>query len=157
VVSPADGHVTHIEEAEEPAFLGGPALRISIFLSIFDVHLNRAPLDGRVAYVQYREGGFLNAMRSDSAASNEANDIGLETDEPRAPRVLVRQIAGLIARRIVCEAAPGASLRRGEVFGMIKFGSRTDLFLPRDSGLELRVKVGDAVRAGATVLGELPA
>lgn len=155
LVSPADGRVTHIEETEDPGGLGERALRISIFLSIFDVHLNRAPCDATVLSTHYVKGDFVNAMRGDASHRNERNDLLLATDDPRLPRLLVRQIAGLIARRIVCAVHPGERLQRGERFGMIKFGSRTDLFLPASTPIALRVAVGDAVYAGATVIGEL--
>lgn len=156
LVAPADGVVTHVEEAEAPAFLGGRALRISVFLSVFDVHVNRIPHAGRVVHAEYRQGEFLNAMRADSGHRNEAMDLGMESDDPRLPRFLVRQIAGLIARCIVCEAKPGAELARGQRYGMMKFGSRTDLFLPAGTRVDIRVKVGDRVRGGVSVLGVLP-
>ncbi len=156
MVSPADGTVTHIDEVEEPDFIGGKALRVSIFLSVLSVHINRCPCDGKVKYLKYKKGDFVTAMSPDSSHRNEANDLGLETGDARAPRVLVRQIAGILARRIVCAAREGEDLARGQRYGMIKFGSRTELFLPVDSGLKLKVKVGDPVRGGLTVIGELP-
>lgn len=155
IISPADGVVSHIDEVEESDFIGGKAIRLSIFLSIFNVHLNRAPVAGRVIYSKYKKGEFVNAMRADSGHLNEYNDIGLEVDDSRMPRILIRQIAGLIARRIVCEAKKGDSLSRGERYGMIKFSSRTSIYLPIDTPISWQVKVGDPVRAGATVLGKL--
>ncbi|MFH0911561.1 MAG: phosphatidylserine decarboxylase family protein [Planctomycetota bacterium] len=155
LVSPADGRVTHIEVVEEPDFIGGPALKIGIFLSLFDVHLNRAPSSGTVRYLRYRRGKFHDARSEASSAENESNAIGIETDHPNAARVLVKQIAGVIARRIVCDCREGDALKTGELIGMIKFGSRTELYLPAEASLSLRVAVGDPVRAGTTVLGVL--
>jgi len=151
----ADGTVTHIDEVDEPSFLGGPARRISIFMSIFNVHVNRLPVDGRVAYRAYRRGQFINAMSGDSAHRNEANDLGIETEDPRMPRLLVRQIAGLIARRIVCVPAVGDPVRQGERFGMIKFSSRVEIYLPLATAFTPRVRIGEAVQAGTTILGDL--
>lgn len=155
LVSPADGHVTHVETIDTPAELGGrgQALRVSIFLSIFDCHLNRAPCAGRVESVTHRPGRFLNALRAASAAENEQNTLILRPDATGIP-VLVRQIAGVIARRIVCTAAPEDHLATGQRFGMIKFGSRTDLVVPTETPVELRVGVGDKVKAGQTILGQ---
>jgi phosphatidylserine decarboxylase len=140
VVAPADGRVTAVEGA-----------RISIFLSVFDVHVNRAPVAGRVAALDYRPGRFGNAMRARSAAQNEQNRITLETP---SGAVLVTQIAGLLARRIVFWPRVGDRVERGQRIGMIKFGSRTDLVLP--PGFEWLVRVGDHVRAGATPVARLP-
>lgn len=156
LVAPADGVVTHVEEADEPTFLGGRALRISVFLSVFNVHVNRTAYAGRVVHAAYREGAFVNAMRADAGHRNEAMDLGFETDDGRMPRFLLRQIAGLIARCIVCEAKPGDVLTCGERYGMMKFGSRTDLFVPVEAHLDVHVKVGDPVRGGETILGVLP-
>ncbi len=156
LLSPADGTVTHVDEVEEPSFISGRALRISIFMSIFSVHVNRAPCAGRVAHKAYRKGQFVNALSGDSSHLNEANDMGLETALERCPRILVRQIAGLIARRIVCDKSVGDDVAQGERYGMIKFSSRVEVFLPAESGLQLSVKAGDAVRGGLSVLGEFP-
>lgn len=156
IVSPADGTVTHVDEVDDPGFIGGKALRVSIFLSIFNVHINRAPCAGTVAYRKYKKGQFVTAMRADSSHLNEMMDFGLTTPDPRVPKVLVRQIAGIAARRIVCELPEGTALARGERYGMIKFGSRTEIFLPVASQVSWRVKPGDKVQGGATVLGELP-
>ncbi len=155
VVSPADGVVTHIDEVDQPAFIEGKALRVSIFMSIFNVHVNRAPCDGRVVYLQYRKGEFLNAMIADSAHRNEANLMGLETGYGRMPKILVRQVAGLIARRIVCDCREGDEFTRGQRFGMIKFSSRVEVFMPVATMIDLRVKVGQKVCAGSTIIGEL--
>ncbi len=155
VVSPADGMVTHIDEVDEPTFLGGRARRVSIFMSLFNVHVNRTPAAGTVLHRRHRPGQFLNAMNAESAERNEAHDLGLALDEPAGERMLVRQIAGVIARRIVCVPAIGDHLARGERLGMVKFGSRLEVFVPATREWTIRVRVGQPVRAGATVLGEL--
>jgi phosphatidylserine decarboxylase len=156
VVSPADGTVTDVTEVEEPEFIGGPATRIGIFLSVFNVHVNRAPVAGAVELVRHVPGEFRDARRAEEASRvNEANLLGLRADDAAGTRVLVRQIAGAIARRIVCVTRPGERLARGQRYGMIKFGSRTELFLPRAAGFQPAVRVGDRVRGGATVVGRL--
>ncbi len=155
VVAPADGKITEIVECEEDEFIQGPALKISIFLSVFNVHINRSPFKGRVAYMQYHPGEFMNAMSGDSSHRNENNAIGIETEGARPVKLLVKQIAGLIARRIVCACRVGDTLATGEKIGMIKFGSRTDLFVPKDAEFELAVQVGQTVAAGETLLGRL--
>lgn len=157
VVAPADGTVADIGDCDEARFFGGRALRIGIFLSLFDVHVNRAPVAGRVAYLDYRRGRFLNALRRACARENENHSIGLVADAVPGGRVLVRQIAGAIAQRIVCDCRIDERLERGQRIGMIKFGSRTELYLPCGSALELRVKVGDHVRGGESVLAVLRA
>ncbi len=152
VVSPADGTVVAIDELEHDEFVGGPAVQIGIFLSIFDVHMNRAPVAGRVVGLRYKPGKYLNALRAASARENE--QLAVRMQETAAPyrRYVVRQITGAIARRIVCWLKPGDELTRGERFGMIKLGSRTELVLPREAGLAVRARLGDKVKAGATVL-----
>lgn len=157
VLSPADGVVTHVGEVDEPVFVGEKALRVSIFMNVFNVHVNRAPLAGTVRHAEHHVGEYLNAMREDASHRNEHFDIGIETSLPGAPRMLVRQVAGLVARRIVCSCKPGDTVLRGERFGMIKFGSRLEVFLPVASGFSARVQVGDSVAAGETVLGEVSA
>ena len=154
LVAPADGRVTEVAACEEER-VGGEARRVSIFLSIFDAHLNRAPCSGRVVSVTYEPGIFLNAMNPRSARVNEANTVVLESDEAAAVPILVKQIAGIIARRIVCECTVGQTLARGELFGMIKFGSRTELCVPAEHVAEIKVNVGDHVTAGETVIGVL--
>ena len=153
VVSPADGTIAEIAELDHYDFLDGPAVRIGIFLSIFNVHINRAPRAAKVLETHYREGEYLNALNPASAERNESMWIGLEDAERPGLRMAVRQISGAIARRIVCELAPGGEVRRGEKFGMIKFGSRTELVLP--AGCEVTVEVGQKVKAGATVVARL--
>lgn len=151
-VSPADGKIAEITRLEHDEFVGGPAIRIGIFLSIFNVHLNRSPVDARVVRLRYHPGKFLNALNPESAILNENMVIGLEDDSPSRRRLVVRQIAGLFARKIVCDLKPGQDVRRGESFGMIKLGSRTELIVPDEPGLELRVQVGQTVQAGSTVM-----
>lgn len=155
VVSPADGKLVEIERIEDPQL--GPAVRFGIFLSIFNVHANRASLPGEVIAVRYRPGKFLNALRPESAKENENLDLILQPDEPHfsvlAGRYFrIRQITGQFARRIVCWAQPGDLLQRGEMYGMIKLGSRTELVIPDDPALEFEVSVGDKVKAGSTLL-----
>jgi phosphatidylserine decarboxylase len=154
VVSPADGKVVTIEELPHDDYVGGRAVLIGIFLSVFNVHMNRSPLAARVIGLTYRRGKFLNALRVASARENEQIAVRLEENAVPHRRLIVRQIAGAIARRIVCWSAPGDDLDRGEAFGMIKLGSRTELVLPWEPGLRLRVAVGDRVRAGSSVMAE---
>lgn len=149
VVSPADGRVIAVV-AEPPAAGAAPRLRVSIFLSLFDVHINRAPAAGRVAGVRYHAGGFLPAFDDKASERNEQNRIEIDGDD--APMTVV-QIAGLVARRIVCRVSKEDRVERGERIGLIKFGSRVDLFLP--ATVELSVKVGDRVRGGSSVIGRL--
>lgn len=158
LLAPADGRITDIEEVEELR-LGGRALRIGIFLSIFDVHINRSPCYGRVVDVVYRKGKFINAMKRDSSVENECNEIVIELqnehceDTKKLPnRIIVRQIAGLIARRIVCELKVGDHVRAGQRFGMIKFGSRTELLIPLMPFPTIHVEVGQKVCAGDDIL-----
>jgi phosphatidylserine decarboxylase len=155
IVSPADGKITHIMEVDEPDFIGGKAKMIGIFLSVFDVHLNRIPFKGTVKFIKYKEGKFLDARAEDCSAENEANSIGIETDHPKANKIMIKQIAGLIARRIVCDCKEGDQLNAGDVVGMIKFGSRTEIYLPAGAEFDIKVNVGDKVAAGSTILGEL--
>ncbi|NOX54636.1 MAG: phosphatidylserine decarboxylase family protein [Planctomycetes bacterium] len=152
VVAPADGKVVSIERIDENQFVGGPAVVIGIFLSIFNVHINRTPTACRVIGLRYRRGKFLNALRPESARENEQLAVRLEENEPPYRRMIVRQIAGAVARRIVCWVKPGDVLARGEPFGLIKLGSRTELVLPDEPGLRICVRAGDAVRAGQSVL-----
>lgn len=152
VVSPADGKVVEITRLERDDFIGGPAVRIGIFLSVFNVHVNRAPLACRVIQLDYRPGEFLNALDPASAVRNESMWIGLEEPAPPYRRLVCRQISGAIARRIVCDLRPGEALDRGQKFGMIKFGSRTELILPDEPGLVIEAKPGDKVCGGTSVL-----
>jgi phosphatidylserine decarboxylase len=152
LLAPADGRITEIETVDQTSFIGGPALRIGIFLSIFDTHINRAPCNVRIEKITYKKGKYLNAMNPQSGRINESNELDLiRTDIPK-DRLIVRQISGAIARRIVCEAAEGRQLSGGERFGMIKFGSRTELYLPVRENAKCLVKTGDKVKAGLTPL-----
>ncbi len=156
IVSPADGTITHLDEADEPDFIGARARRLSIFLSVFSVHLNRAPAPGKVQFLKFRPGAFFDARREESLVKNQNQDLGLEVEEAGLPsRMVVRQSTGAIARNIVCPVRLGNTLARGERYGMIKFGSRTTLFLSKDAEIEWLVKVGDAVKAGETVVARI--
>lgn len=151
VLAAGEGHVVHVIETEEPMYVKERAIRISIFLSVFDVHVNRYPVDGLVELVQYNKGKFLHAGSEKASLDNEQSSIGI-----RGPhgRVLVRQIAGLIARRIVTDSKAGERVTQGARLGLIRFGSRTDVFLPLSARPALMVKPGDRVRVGGTVLAE---
>lgn len=151
LVAPADGRVTEVTRLDAHEGITGPALKISIFLSVFDVHVNCAPCDGKVVDVQYRPGEFLDARHPECGVRNESNTMTIQP-EGILGRVIVRQIAGLIARRIVCNAKVGDRLARGELFGLIKFGSRTDVIVSSDSGLEPVVRVGQHVKCRETIL-----
>ena len=151
VVAPADGKLIMITEVDEPTFIEGKALRLSIFINVFNVHVNRYPIDGVVRYIHYNKGRFLNASTDKSSLENEQMSVGIEA----APhRVLVRQIAGLIARRIVTYSKLGEKVKQGDRLGIIRFGSRVDVFLP--PGSAVRAKLGDITTAGVTVLADLP-
>jgi phosphatidylserine decarboxylase len=145
IVAPADGKVVAVDEIHEPAFLGGMAMRISIFMNVFDCHVNRYPVSGTVEYRFYNPGKFLNAAGEKASLDNEQSSVGLAN---RKGRVLIRQIAGLIARRIVTDHPVGTAVVQGERLGMIRFGSRVDTFLPR--GVTVLVKVGETTRVGVT-------
>ncbi len=153
VIAPADGRIVSVTEIDEPAFLRGRALRVSIFMSVFDVHVNRYPVSGTVAYRNYNAGKFLHAAADKASLDNEQSSIGLEGPHGA---VLVRQIAGLIARRIVTDARVGDRATQGARLGMIRFGSRVDVYLPVTAHPAPQVHVGDRVAAGATVLAEYP-
>lgn len=154
--SPADGTVTEITELEHHEFLNGPAVRIGIFLSLFNVHVNRAPCAGRVRSLHYRAGEFIDARHPDCGRRNESNTIWIDPDPPLTGPVEVRQVAGLVARRIICHAKANEHLQIGQRFGMIKFGSRTELIVPRMPETEVIVKIGDKVRAGITLMARQP-
>lgn len=151
VVAPADGRVLWVREVEEPRYLGGPAIGVSIFLSIFDVHINRAPVAGRVGYREYVPGKFLAAWADRLEEINERAYVGIEAS---GYRVLVVQIAGLVARRIRTWVREGDQLDRGERFGLIQFGSCTQVYLP--AGSQVTVKPGDRVVGARTIIGRLP-
>lgn len=149
VLAPADGRVISVAPAEESMYLHSTATRISIFMNVFNVHVNRYPVSGEIEIVHYNPGQFLVASEEKASLVNEQASIGIRA--PHGP-VLVRQIAGLVARRIVTDGDPGDQVRQGERLGMIRFGSRVDLFLA--AGASVKVKVGDKVHAGLTVLAE---
>ena len=151
VLSPADGRVVVAGVADPASAPPGVWCQISIFLSPMDVHVNRAPVSGRVTRVEYRPGKFLPAYRPDAAADNERNEVWIDHD---GQTVVCRQVVGILARRIVCRVGEGAQIETGQRFGVMKFGSRIDLFVPPASAL--RVAVGDRVRAGVTVVATLP-
>ena len=150
VIAPADGKVVMITEVDEPTFLKERAMRVSSFMNVFHVHVNRYPVSGIVRFVERKPGRFMNAAASEASLENEQTSIGIESG---SNHILVRQIAGLIARRIVTDAKEGDHVRQGDRMGLIRFGSRVDVFLPTTT--TMRVKVGDATYAGVTVLGTL--
>jgi phosphatidylserine decarboxylase len=150
VIAPGHGTVDVIDTTTETEFMGGECQRVSIFLSVFDVHVQNAPLTGRVAYFKHTPGQYLNAMRTDCADFNENVLIGIEAIEPKGEKVGVRLIAGLIARRIVPWVAENDPIRRGERISLIQFGSRAHVYLPRHA--KVRVKLGDKVAGGETIL-----
>ena len=180
LLAPADGTIADIETVDEPDFIGGKAIRVGIFLSIFDVHINRSPCRAKVEKITYREGQFLDARNPEAGKVNESNDLwlirnpqdeinpqhkvgGLPINNPQdepggfqgADKLIVRQISGAIARRIVCRAQIGQNMAAGEKFGMIKFGSRTELYVPARDRVECLVKIGDKVKAGLTPIIKL--
>jgi phosphatidylserine decarboxylase len=150
VVAPAHGKVDLIDETTEMEFVGGPCRRISIFLSVFDVHVQRAPVSGRVAYLRHTPGKFLSATSCDCALHNENTLIGIEPAAYPGTKIAVRQIAGLIARRILTWVEPGAKVPRGERIGLIQYGSRVEIFLPMN--VKIHARLGDRVRGGETVI-----
>jgi len=152
VVSPADGLVVMVTNVEEPSFIAGLSTRISIFMNVFDVHVNRYPVNGIVRYLQYNKGLFLHDAHEKASLDNEQMSVGIEAG---SRRILVRQIAGLIARRIVSYAKVGDNAEQGVRMGIIRFGSRVDVFIPPNS--VVRIKVGERTVAGTTVLAELVA
>lgn len=152
VVAPGEGRVIGIEKVEESTFLGGTAHKISIFLSVFDVHVQRAPVSGTVEHKEYRPGKYAVAWLDKASEDNEQASLGIATPNGR---VLVNQIAGLVARRIITDPSKGDRVERGKRIGLIRFGSRVELYLPVD--WEVTCKVGDRARVGATVLARQPA
>jgi phosphatidylserine decarboxylase len=151
VVAPGDGTVIAIEEEFEPRFIKDRSVRLSIFLNVFDVHVNRIPCEGVVENIQYQPGAFLVASKPEATLKNEQNALFLRTAE--GAKVLCVQVAGLIARRIVCWLSPGDRVARGERFGLIRFGSRMDTFVAL--GTDMKVAVGDRVKGGETIIGVL--
>jgi len=149
ILSPADGRIVHVGECEEARFLKERTLKVSIFMSLFDVHLNRAPVSGKVLQRDYLPGRFLVANVEKASLLNEQNAVILETEDQF--RILLVQIAGFVARRIVCYAKTGDLLRKGEIFGLIRFGSRVDLYLPPE--VKPIVRVGQHVKGGESIIG----
>ena len=152
VISPADGRIIKIENADGDDLVRGRLIKISIFMNIFNVHVNRIPYSGTVKLIRYKKGSFISANFDKASSLNEQNAIVIDTDQ--GGEILTVQIAGLIARRIVCWIKEGMRVERGDRFGLIRFGSRLDVYLPGES--KINVKVGDKVRAGETPLGDLP-
>jgi len=150
LLAPADGKVTDIEIVQENDFIDGAALRIGLFLSIFNAHINRAPCNVKVEKITYRPGKYKNAMKPQSGRVNESNDIEMTRIDSPEDRLVVRQISGAVARRIVCQINPGQELTGGQKFGMIKFGSRTELYLAAHENAKCLIRVGDKVKAGLT-------
>jgi len=147
VVAPADGRIVAIENLDETPFYDGPCQRISIFLSLFDAHINRAPFSGKITAIKYKPGLFKDARKPETTNVNESNAVWLETVRGA---MTVRQISGAVARRIICPAEVGMSLEKGEKFGMIRFGSRTELYLSPD--FEIRVRLNEKVKAGTSIV-----
>ena len=152
VIAPGHGKVDAIDTTTEPDFMGGECQRVSIFLSVFNIHVQNAPLTARVAYFKHTPGQYLNALNADSAKFNENVLIGLESVEPLGEKVGVRLIAGLIARRIVPWVQQNDAVQRGERISLIQFGSRVDVYLSRNA--KIKVKLGDKVVGGETVLAQ---
>ena len=148
ILSPADGTVMDIVEIDDDSFIGGKAVKISIFLSLFNVHINRSPISGKVTYKSYRPGKYLPAYKSHASELNERNTIGIENNRTK---VLVHQLTGLVARRIVCWSRENDVLNQGERFGLIKFGSCTEVIVP--CSVDIKVKKSDVVRGGISILG----
>ena len=149
IIAPADGRIVHLSECEENRFLNEKRLKISIFMSLFDVHINRAPVTGKVLRKTYNPGRFIAANVEKASLLNEQNALVFETESK--DKILLIQIAGFIARRIVCYAGEGSLLKKGEIFGLIRFGSRIDLYLPTD--IKPIVRMGQHVKAGESIIG----
>ena len=152
LVAPADGRIVAIDTLPTNSHIEGPAVKVSIFLSVFDVHVNRVPTLGTIDYVTYNPGKFMPAYRDKASLDNEQTEIGMTS--AGGHRLVFKQIAGIIARRIVCHLSAGDRVETGEKFGMIRFGSRADLIMPADC--EVSVRLGDHVAGGVSVLGRLP-
>lgn len=152
VLAPADGRIIELTEIKEHPYFEMPALKIGIFLSLLDVHINRAPCTGRVTSAEYKKGKFLIASHQAATELNESNTLMIESAHPPGLKIILRQIAGIIARRIVCECQVNDLIYQGAKIGMIKFGSRTEIYLPKTRVTEVRVKLGNKVKAGETIL-----
>lgn len=150
LLCPADGKVVEIASVEEPEHIGGPAQKVAVFMSLLDVHVNRSPCDATVEWTRHEKGRFLHAMRSAAGLENERVLVAMRRD---GKPLLLKLVAGLVARRIVCRLQPNERLSRGQRIGMIQFGSRVEVFVPRGEPFEVAVKLGQHVRAGETILG----
>ena len=148
ILSSSDGRVILIKPFENSEFVGKEGTLVSVFMSVFNVHINRVPVSGRVRYVKYNPGKFFPAFKDKASSENEQTELGLENEHGR---IILKQIAGIIARRIVCKVGAGDKVQAGQRLGMIQFGSRVDLFLPED--VEIKVKLSQKVRAGETIVG----
>jgi phosphatidylserine decarboxylase len=148
ILSAADGEVISIKPIHDVEFIGKEGTMISVFMSILDVHVNRIPVSGQVNYIRYNKGKFLPAFEDKASLDNEQNELGLDTSQGK---IVLKQIAGIIARRIVCQVKPGDAVKAGERFGMIKFGSRVDHFIPQNA--EVKIRLNQKVKAGETVIG----
>ncbi len=151
LIAPADGKLVEIADWDEPNHISGAARKFAIFMSLVDVHVNRSPCGARVEWVRHEPGKFMNALEGRAGLENERTMIALRDGEERP--VLVQLVAGLIARRIVCPLQPGDAIGRGDRIGMIKFGSRVEVFIPRDGKFRVTARLGERVRAGVSVLG----
>ena len=151
-MAPADGKVVEIVRLDGHDDIGGPAMRMGIFLSVLDIHVNRSPCAGVVRAIRYEPGKFLDARHPDSGRLNEANTVVIDPDEPHAGPIVVRQIAGFIARRVVCSLKVGDRVETGQRIGLIKFGSRTELIVPGHDNYDASVAVGDKARGAFTVM-----
>jgi len=153
ILAPAHGKVDVIDRTTEPEFMGGECQRVSIFLSVIDVHVQNAPVSGKLTFFKYTEGEFMNAIRSECALRNENALLGFDATEPRGMKLGLRLIAGVLARRIVPYIKPGDEVVRGERISLVQFGSRADIYLPLD--VKIKVKLGDHVTGGETILAAL--
>ncbi len=154
LVAPADGTIVEISHVQEENFLKCRVTKIAIFMSLFSVHVNRISYSGKIEFIKHVPGKFLDARAPESSMKNEHNMVGILADDENT-RLMIKQIAGKVARRIVCACAVGDSVKRGERFGMIKFGSRLEVFIPETADFKIAVKKGEKVSAGTTVLGVL--
>jgi len=151
ILSPADGTVIEISDVTEDTFIKEPSVKVAIFLSVFNVHINRAPCTGKITLLDYRKGKFLVASEQEASRQNERTSIGIIT--PNSLKILVRQIAGIIAQRIVCDLRMNQQVEKGDRIGMIKFGSRTEIYIAKNRLERLDIKVNDKVKGGETVMG----
>jgi len=150
IVAPADGKIIEVGDVQETEFINGPAKKISIFMNVFNVHVNRSPISGKVLFFRYQKGKFMPANLKDASLQNEQTVLGVEQN---GQKLVFKQIAGLIARRIYCELREGHNVKRGERMGLIKFGSRVDVFMPAET--MITVNKGDCTVAGSTIIGKL--